>query len=145
MAGLRGDAGTCWSCSTWSMVAVPQQRWHLPLSVFPGCKSLSLSLELAWLCTYPNPSYKQNPPRAPGWLSRLGDQLQLRSWSHSSWVQALHRALCWQLRTWTLPWILCLPCSLPLPCSLSLSLSLCVSKINKHWKKIKNRTWIEFT
>ena len=64
---------------------------------------------------------------APAWLSRLGVWLQLRSWSHSSWVQALCRALCWQLRAWRLLRILCLPLSLSLPaCTLSLS-----KKINK--------------
>ena len=34
---------------------------------------------------------------APGWLSRLSVRLQLRSWSHGLWVQALHQALCWLL------------------------------------------------
>ena len=29
---------------------------------------------------------------APGWLSQLSIRLWLRSWSHSSWVQALHQA-----------------------------------------------------
>ena len=64
----------------------------------------------------------------PGWLSHLSIQLQLRSWSHVVWVQALHQALCWQLRAWSLLCILCLPCSLPLPRSCSVSPSL--SKIN---------------
>ena len=68
----------------------------------------------------------------PGWLSRLSVRLQLRSWYHSSWVRALHRALCSQLRAWSLLQILCLPSSLSLPGSLSHSLSLCLSKINKH-------------
>ena len=31
---------------------------------------------------------------APEWLSWLSDWLQLRSWSHSSWVQAPPQALC---------------------------------------------------
>ena len=38
----------------------------------------------------------------PGWLSQLSIQLQLRSWSHGSWVQAPRQALCWQLRAWSL-------------------------------------------
>ena len=38
---------------------------------------------------------------APGWLSRLSVQLQLRSWSPSSWVWVPHQALCWQLRAWS--------------------------------------------
>ena len=37
---------------------------------------------------------------APGWLGQLSVWLWLRSWSLSSWVQALHRAMCRQLRAW---------------------------------------------
>ena len=70
---------------------------------------------------------------APGWLSRLGIRLQLRSWSLGSWVQAPHWALCWQLRAWSRLWILCLP--LPLSAPLSLVLYLCLSK-NKCKKNI---------
>ena len=62
-------------------------------------------------------------PGAPGWLSQLSLRLQLRSWSHSSWVWAPHQALCWQLRAWSLLRILCLPLSPPLPCLHSVSLS----------------------
>ena len=69
---------------------------------------------------------------APGWLSRSGVWLRLRSWSCRSWVRALCRAVCGRLRAWSLLHILCLPPSLPLPCSCSICLSL--SKIN-----IKNR------
>ena len=58
----------------------------------------------------------------PGWLSWLSVWLRLRSRSHGLWVQALHRALCWRLRAWSLLRILCLPLSLPLPCSRSVSL-----------------------
>ena len=61
---------------------------------------------------------------APGWLSGLNVSLRLRSWSHSSWVQAPHRALCWQRRAWSLLWILCLPLSLFVLPLLVLSLSL---------------------
>ena len=64
---------------------------------------------------------------APGWLSRLSGRLRLRSWSRGPWVRALHRALCWQLRAWSLLRILCLPLPLPFPGSCSVSLS----KINK--------------
>ena len=59
----------------------------------------------------------------PGCLSWLSVQLQLRSWSHSLWVQAPHRPLCWQLRAWSLLRILCLPLSLLLPHSRSVSVS----------------------
>ena len=71
----------------------------------------------------------------PGWLSQLSFRLQLGSWSHGSWVWALHQAMCWQLRAWSLLLILWLPLSLPLPCSRSVS--LCLSKINKCEKKLK--------
>ena len=65
---------------------------------------------------------------APRRLSRLSIWLQLRSWSHGSWLRAPHRALCWQPRAWSLFRILCLA----LPCSHCVSLSL--SKIHKHLK-----------
>ena len=64
---------------------------------------------------------------APVWFSWLSLQLWLRSWSHSSWVRAPCRALCWQLRARSLLQILCLPLSLPLPRSCSVSFSK-----NKH-------------
>ena len=60
---------------------------------------------------------------APGWLSPLSVQLQLRSWSCGSQVRALCRALCWQLRALSLLQIPCLPLSLSLPLSHSHSLS----------------------
>ena len=62
-----------------------------------------------------------------GWLSWLSIRLQLRSWSHSSQVQALSQALWAALDSVSL--------SLPLPdlhCVLFLSLS---QKVNKYWKK----------
>ena len=67
---------------------------------------------------------------APEWLSRLSVRLWLRSWSRSPWVGAPRGALCWQLRTWSLLWILC-PAPFPLSLPYSCSVSLCVSKINK--------------
>ena len=57
---------------------------------------------------------KPNNLGAPGWLSWLNVQLPLRSWSCSSWVQAPCWALCWQIRPWSLLWIMCLLLSLPL-------------------------------
>ena len=82
-------------------------------------------------------SKRKEHPGAPGWLSRLSIQLWLRSWSPSLWVRAPHRALCWQLRAWSLLQILCLLLSLPLPRSFSLSLS----KINiqKNFKKLRKK------
>ena len=67
------------------------------------------------------------------WISRLSDQLQLRSWSHSWWIQAPCQALCWQLRAWSLLWVLCLPFYRRLSYSRYVSLSLSLSKINKHF------------
>ena len=52
----------------------------------------------------------------------------LGSWSHSLWVWAPHKALCWQLRAWSLFQILCLSLC-PSPAH---ALSLSVSKINKN-------------
>ena len=75
---------------------------------------------------------------APGWLSQLSIRLWLRSWSHSSWVWAPHRALCWQLRAWSPLWILCLPLSLLLPCLCSLSPSK-QNKKKKTFKKLKKK------
>ena len=62
----------------------------------------------------------------PGWLSQLSVWLWLRSWSHGSWVQAPRRALCWQLRAWSLLRML----RLPLSASPLLALCLSLSKIN---------------
>ena len=91
------------------------------------------------------PGNKHHPLRiqehwigAPGWLTRLSVWLQLRSRSHRLWVRALHQPLCWQLRAWSLPQILCLPLPLPLPCSCSLSLSVSKIKI-KTFKKFKKK------
>ena len=85
----------------------------------------------------PSLSLSKIKNRAPGWLSRLSVQLQLKSWSRGLWVQAQHGAHCWQLRPWRLLRTLCLPISLcPSPtCTLSLSLK------NKHFKKsLKSNT-----
>ena len=56
--------------------------------------------------------------------SQLSVRLWFRSRSHGLWVWAPHRALCWQLRAWSLLQILCPPLSLPSPAhTLCLSLS----------------------
>ena len=68
---------------------------------------------------------------APGWLSWLSLWLQLRSWSQGCWVPAPRGALCWQLRAWSLLWILSVSLSLPLPHSQSLSPSRINIKKNK--------------
>ena len=59
---------------------------------------------------------------APGRLSRLSAQLRLRSGSRGPWVGAPRRALCRQLRAWSLLRILCLPLSDPPPFMLCLCL-----------------------
>ena len=65
-----------------------------------------------------------------GWASDFsqGHDLAVHEFE---WVRALWLALCWQLRSWNLLQILCLPLSLPLSCSRALSLSL----KNKHTLK----------
>ena len=63
--------------------------------------------------------------KADAWVAQsVKRPLQLRSWSHGSWVWAPHWALCWQLEVWSLLRILCLPLPLPFRYSCSLSLSL---------------------
>ena len=52
-------------------------------------------------------NFQWQPLGAPGWLSLVSIQLQLRSWPHGSWVQAPHG-----LGAWSLFQILCLPLSL---------------------------------
>ena len=92
----------------------------------------------AFLCLF---SRCRNPG-APGWLGWLTLRLWLRSWSPILWVQVLCWALCWQLRAWSLLWILYIPLSAPPPLALararalSLSPLLSLSKLNKH---LKNR------
>ena len=53
-----------------------------------------------------------------GWLSRLSIWLQHRSWSHGSWIWALHRALCCHHRASSDPLFPSL--SVPPVCSFSL-------------------------
>ena len=74
----------------------------------------------------PYAAYKRSTTGVPGWLSQLSVWLQLRLWSHGSWVPTPHGALCWQLRAWSLLRILCLPLSLsdPPPLVHPISLSL---------------------
>ena len=81
--------------------------------------------------------------RAPGWLSLVSVWLWLRSWSHSSWVQVPHWALCWQLRALSLLWILCFPLSLPLLPSCSVSVSVSLPKIINS-KNLKRKTKIPY-
>ena len=77
---------------------------------------------------------------APGWLSKLSIQLQLRSWSHGSWVRDTRWALCWQLRAWScFGFCVLLSVSLcPSPVR-ALSRSRSLSKINKQKQKTKKK------
>ena len=79
------------------------------------------------ICIWKNDTLKYVCFGAPGWLSWLGVWLELRSWSPCSWIQAPLRALCCQLRSWSLLQILCLPLSAAPPL---LTLCLSLSKIN---------------
>ena len=126
---------------SWLFAARPHIKWHQtlpPLSLvdlpsMPSlCPWLGSSLSVCYLgkgnCfQFGVPDLKSQLPLmpeffwlksafdgAPGWLSQLSVWLWLRSWSHSPWVQAPCQALWWQLRAWSLLWILCLPLSLPL-------------------------------
>ena len=63
------------------------------------------------------PHKKYHITGSPQGLTQLDVWLQLRSWSHGSWVSSPRQALCWQLRVWSLLRILSLPVSLPLPYS----------------------------
>ena len=87
---------------------------------------------------------------APWWLSWLSLWLRLISWFPGLWVPASCRALCWQLRAWSLFQILCLLQSLSLSLSLSLwpspTCTLCPSLKNKYtFKKKKERKDMEVT
>ena len=93
-------------------------------------KQPNKKMDKHWICKL---RVRKSEPGAPGWLSWLSVRLWLRSWSHGSWVWALRWVVCWQLRAWSLPWILCLPLSLPLPCLLTLVLSRSLK--NKNIKK----------
>ena len=70
----------------------------------------------------------------PGWLSLLSVWLQLRSWSHGSWVWAPSQALCWQLRAWILLQILSPSLCTSPACTLSLS------KNKQTLKKLKKKS-----
>ena len=82
-------------------------------------------------------SYIQTAREEEGHLGCFGGlsvRLWVRSWSHGLWVWAPYRALCWQLRAWSLLQLLCLPLPLALPCSHSVCLSVSQKEIN-----IKNK------
>ena len=93
-----------WTAAPW--------RASMPSNISAPCAGNSLKIMLS---------------RVPRWLSWLSNQLQLRSWSHSSWVWAPCQALCWQLRAWRLLQILCLP------------LSLCPSPTHAQWLSLSQK------
>ena len=102
-------------------------KGHVHPNVYSSAINNSQSMETAQM-SIDGWMDKEDVVGAPGWLSRLSVRLRLRSWSRGLWVQAPHRALCWQLRAWILLQILCLPLSLTL--LHSSSVSLCLK--NKH-------------
>ena len=107
----------------YSVLGVSGVCWGTP-SLFHSLPGHGGLLDPFWL------HFQCEDLRTPGWLRWLSVWLQLRSWSRSQWVRALHRALCWHLRAWSLLWILCLPLSLPSP-----TRALCLLKIHKCLKK----------
>ena len=74
-------------CSAWVEAEDHGNSLSLPLNFAVNLKLL-----------YKNKIFLKNWFWVPGWLSQLSVLLQLRSWSHGSWVQPPCRALCWQLR-----------------------------------------------
>ena len=124
--GLFFADGYC-SGLPWEAMA-KSNRWY--------CWRFTLKA-LAWKCGFPftlkfsflfKSFFKNSPAGAPGWLSWLSVQLRLRPGSHSLWVQAPCQALCWQIRAWSLLWILCPSLSATLPLMFCFSLSV----KNKH-------------
>ena len=122
--------GVSWVCIVRIIITYPYIAPQSPQRIFPTISSKNSKTQstpasmLKYLAT--SLVKKGDNIGAPGWLSRLSERLRLRSWSHSSWVWAPHRALCWQLRAWSLLLLLllCLPLSLPLAHSHSVSVSL---------------------
>ena len=82
----------------------------------------------------------------PGWLSWLNVQLQLRSWSCGLWVGTPCQALCWQLRTWNMLQILCLPLCPSRTHVLSLSVPQkwikCLKKFIVYFNQKKGHIWL---
>ena len=111
-----------WWLSSWITVS----NWWVWVSVYKWFCGFAMYLPVAskgiiWDITCI--SIKKMFRGAPGWLSQLSGWLRLRSWSRGPWVRAPRRALCWQLRDWSLFQILCLLLSDPPPFMLCLSLS----------------------
>ena len=129
--GLQGAVSSC---------LVLQRRGRWGLSWLPQAVGLLEEGHRAsnhlWLdyIVFPQNSHTG----APGWLGRLGVALQLRSWSHGSWLWVPRQALCWQLRAWILLQMLCLPLSAPPLFVLCLSLSN-KTKQNKTKQNIKKK------
>ena len=103
---------------------------RIKLLLYPVTTRISLKCRI-------NPWYFHDPNKVQGhggtWVAQLVKcptltQVMILRFVGSSPVLGV---LCWQLRAWSLLWILCL-LSLPLPCLSSLSLSLfLILRINK--------------
>ena len=93
----------CWPCSPgWGAVYQfsPPQSYTSPLfSILYPLEGSHLSTTHIWeVDTQAPPPWRQSTEiisGAPGWVSGLSIQPQLRSQSHGSWVQAPHQTLGW--------------------------------------------------
>ena len=127
-----------------SIALGPSQVLRLPLSLRPRWDDSRRIYSIQFGEQIPDTDRSfivQRWKGAPGWLSRLSVRLQLRSWSHSLWVRAPRRALCWQLRAWSLePASDSVSPSLSAPPLLAFCLSQSLSLKNKikHLKNIFN-------
>ena len=122
----------CWKRQCGNRNVSSGMRWVIACSDPHLCPLFRLTLHL-------KKKERKKWTGSRGWLSRLSTWPQLRSWSHSLWVRAPCGTLCWQLRAWSLLWILCLPLFLLLLRSHSASLCLYLSLSQKYMsiKKFK--------
>ena len=114
--GTRG-AKTLSNCTS-HRVSQQQRYWHCELET-KGKENIMRqgSLNTTYLIILRNNLERLDG--SVGWV-----WLQLRPWSHSLRVQALHWSLCWKLGAWSLLHVLCLLLSLSAPPRLILCLSL---------------------
>ena len=112
----RFNQGNISSCHIWFIFSRWRQTWVL----LPTVSSVFFHHAL------------RISPTGSSWVSQSVDHLTSAQVICSWWVQALHRARCWQLRAWSLLQTPCFPLSLPLLCSPSVSVSVSVSLKNKH-------------
>ena len=126
-------------------------NWYLfQIQFFCNSKEITKSLISSPRGTVLLKAMKKPMNGVPEWLSWLIIRFRLRPWSWGLRVPAPRQALCWQLRAWSLPHVMCLHLSLTLSCSCSVSLSL--SKIvtlkkkkacdsQNHWSLVLVQSW----